>query len=679
MFAPPASTLPPDNERAAILKTTDTPRVFPHFSTRQAWEAHKAFILDRILVSCGLSPLPANRPAPPSRIFDRLERADYTIEKVWIQTYPGFYLAGNLYRPKTAPRCPAVLVAHGHWENGRLADGPDGSIAARAITFARQGYVAFTYDMIGYNDTRQIPHTFANDRQHRLWGISLMGLQTWNSLRALDFLAALPEVDTARLAMTGESGGGTQTMMLGAIDDRLAAVGPCVMVSHTMQGGCLCENAPGLRLDVSNVEIAAASAPKIQSIVGASGDWTKTTMTMEGPAVKTIYELEGVPDRLNFVQYDFGHNINRTSREAVYAWFGKHLLGENDEAKLKEPPYQKEPDAALRVFPDDKPLPPDAKNADELTNWLKAQSEAQLQAAKPTNARSLAAFRKTYLPLWQHTLAVEPPPAHELLAEVDQQRSMNDQLTMVRAGRSDRIPALLFKPFRRGSVAVVIAHPDGIAAFMGTGNGTRIEFFSRLIGRGRQVLLLDSFQTGQKAESNVQSACDYDANHFTTYNRTDLQNRVQDLIRAVAYLRAQPGISRVLLVGEGRAGIAALLAAPAADAVAADCDGLDLTTDGALLANDLYVPGLRRMGDFRTAATLAAPHPLLLHNTGERFTAQSWISDVYRASSKPERFQMRPERCDEKALYDWLISASRSVSRCDPILRLPPTGATTKE
>ena len=147
-----------------------------------------------------------------------------------------------------------------------MADGPDGSIPARAITFARQGYVAFTYDMVGYNDTRQVTHrVWANDRRHWLWGVSEMGLQTWNSIRALDFLCSLADVDKSRLAITGESGGGTQTMLLGAIDDRLAAVGPCVMVSHSMQGGCLCENAPGLRVDYSNMEIAACAAPKPRS------------------------------------------------------------------------------------------------------------------------------------------------------------------------------------------------------------------------------------------------------------------------------------------------------------------------------------------------------------------------------------------------------------------------------
>ena len=134
-----------------------------------------------------------------------------------------------------------MLNPHGHWKEGRLADTKDGSVAARCISFARQGMVAFSYDMVGYNDTvfpiraSRSPgpasiimchRQFATNRTDELWNISLMGLQTWNSIRALDFLESLPDVDKKRLACTGASGGGTQTFMLGAVDDRLAAQAP---------------------------------------------------------------------------------------------------------------------------------------------------------------------------------------------------------------------------------------------------------------------------------------------------------------------------------------------------------------------------------------------------------------------------------------------------------------------
>src|SRR5262249_41616087 len=146
-----------------------------------------------------------------AHVFGKIERDGYSIEKVYFQSYPDFYVAGNLYRPlgQGAGPFPAILNPHGHWSEGRLADTQDGSIAARCISFARQGMIAFSYDMVGYNDThfassqpdQPIDNThgeFATNAVNQLWSISLMGLQTWNSIRALDFLQSMPEVDRYR-------------------------------------------------------------------------------------------------------------------------------------------------------------------------------------------------------------------------------------------------------------------------------------------------------------------------------------------------------------------------------------------------------------------------------------------------------------------------------------------------
>ena len=351
--APPPASPATTNHQMPV--TLDTPREFPPISSRKQWEGRAREIREQILVSCGLWPTPEKTPLQ-AHIFGKIERDGYSIEKVYFQTLPGFYLAGNLYRPLGQGRgpFPGILNPHGHWKEGRLADTKDGSIPARCISFARQGMVAFSYDMVGFNDTHfpnapakqpfyEIHRQFGTNKTDQLWNISLMGLQTWDSIRALDFLESLPDVDRKRLACTGESGGGTQTYMLGAIEDRLAAQAPVVMVSHMMQGGCSCENAPGLRVEHSNMEIAAAAAPRPQILVAASGDWTKDTLTVEGPAIEHIYQLLHAPAKLRYVRFDFGHNYNQTSREAVYQWFGQWLL--KRPGAFKEAPYQKEPDA----------------------------------------------------------------------------------------------------------------------------------------------------------------------------------------------------------------------------------------------------------------------------------------------------------------------------------------------
>jgi dienelactone hydrolase len=659
--------LPAKDTRAAVPPNTlDTHRAFPTFKTLDEWKARREFIRQHILISLGLFPLPP-KPALRTRIFDRVERDGYTIEKVYFQTHPGFYLAGNLYRPHPGGNYkqgngpyPGVLVAHGHWGDGRMANAPEGSISARAITFARQGYVAFTYDMVGYNDTRQFPqHRQIFDKPSDwAWGVSLMGLQTWNSLRALDFLSSLEGVDTSRLAITGESGGGTQTMILGAIDDRLAAVGPCVMVSHTMQGGCLCENAPGLRVDFSNVEVAAAAAPKAQILVGATGDWTATTNTMEGPSVASIYTLYEKPDFVKYVLFNYGHNINKTSREAVYAFFGRKFLGLYGDEKSKEPPYTMEEVKNLRVFPDGAPLPKDAVTQDQLRAYLIGLATKNMEKRRPKDKRSLTRFQEEYRPQWQHALAVETPTKSDI--EVEAPASVQDtaRVTPVRFGRKgkgDRLPGIYFSPNGGPTYpAVILADPKGKAAFL-TADGKPGELARALLDRGNAVLVFDAFLTGELADEKATAARKQPFGaFFSTYNRTDIQERVQDLITATEYLRSRGDIRTVTLLGAGRAGLWALLAAPAADIVAADCAQLDATADAAFVGEDLFAPGIRRMGDFTTAALLAAPHPLLLHNTGTKFPVSAAVTELYAGLKQESRIQVADSLLAPQAVADWI-------------------------
>ena len=118
------------------------------------------------------------------KITGKLDRGDYTIEKVVLETFPGFTLSGNLYRPaKAAGKIPGMLCPHGHWDDGRVNE----EVQPRCVRWAKLGCVVFLYDMVGYNDSKPFPHEFLNDRL-RHWGLSLPTLQTWNSIRVLDWL-----------------------------------------------------------------------------------------------------------------------------------------------------------------------------------------------------------------------------------------------------------------------------------------------------------------------------------------------------------------------------------------------------------------------------------------------------------------------------------------------------------
>jgi dienelactone hydrolase len=654
------------------VRTVNTPREFPLISSRQQWQERARQIREQILVSCGLWPMPEKTPLR-ARIFDKLERDGYTIEKVYFQSVPGFYMGGNLYRPlgHGPGPFPAILNPHGHFEFGRLTDNTNSSTPARCISFARQGMIAFAYDMVGYNDTHfagvpggktfsEIHHQCFTNQTDQLWSLSLMGLQTWNSLRALDFLESLPDADPKRLAITGESGGGTQTFMLGAIDGRLAVQAPVVMVSHSMQGGCLCENAPGLRVEYSNMEISAAAAPRPQLLVAATGDWTRDTLTVEGPAIERVYQLFGAADKFHYVRFDFGHNYNQTSREAVYAWFDRWLAAHPSPSPPKESPCSKEADADLRVFPNGE-LPQDALTQAQVREWFKERHRAQWQALAPKDAAGLERFRKAMLPAWQHTLQLRWP-ASKPKVQVDDRRATGGFTTasvkIFRDGESQPVVATYWAPpglrGNKASSLVVLCGAGADAGGVAASEDRRAPptgLALSLIRGGMAVLEVNRFSTLEPPNQF--------ANFYSTYNRTKPQNRVGDLVAVCAAASSlepqQAHPFRVILVGIGRAGLWSLLAAPGADAVVADCGCLDLTDETALLEPDAFCPGLLALGGFEAAAILASPHPLLAYNTGAKFPSAS-LRSAYQASSARARLRLEPRLLSEEELARWVVS-----------------------
>ena len=156
--------IPAVDTRVSDVRHTNYHFRMTEYPTLAAWEARKAQLERQVLSSSGLLPMPERTPLHP-RIFGRIEHSEYSVEKVLLETWPGFYLGGNLYRPKgRTGRLPAIVNPHGHWNYGRLEQQPDYSGQALAGTLARQGHVVFAYDMLGYNDTMQTPHTWTGKR-----------------------------------------------------------------------------------------------------------------------------------------------------------------------------------------------------------------------------------------------------------------------------------------------------------------------------------------------------------------------------------------------------------------------------------------------------------------------------------------------------------------------------------
>lgn len=289
------------------------------YSDRTGWERRAQNIRENVWRGAGLALRPSRTPLNPVR-HSRREHDGYSVENVYFESLPGFFVRGNLYRPLApAPSMPGLLCPHGHSKPIETGGRFTSNTQARCAALARMGATVFSYSMVGYGEAIQYGHTN-----------KVLAFNLWNGVRALDYLASLPGVDAQRIGMTGESGGGTQTFLLTALDERITASAPVVMVSAHFFGGCVCES--GLPIhrspvhETCNVEFAAMAAPRPQLIVSVGGDWTKNTPEVEYPYVRNVYGLFGAAaDVENVHLADEKHDYGPTKRAAVYRFFARRF------------------------------------------------------------------------------------------------------------------------------------------------------------------------------------------------------------------------------------------------------------------------------------------------------------------------------------------------------------------
>lgn len=322
------------------------------YSGLTGWEVRKLEVRNCIRRNLNLDPWPEKTPLNPiyanKRAFD-----GYTVENVALEPLPGLFVCGNLYRPaKGKGPFPAVLLAMGHFKLQRYE--PDHQLLAS--TLARMGAVVFSYDMFSYNES--LLQFSAEDHRTTVAQV----VQTWTSLRVIDYLASLPGVDSRRIGMTGASGGGTQTFLATALDHRIAVSVPVVMVSSWFYGGCTCESGMPIHTcgspHTNNVEIAAMAAPRPMLIVSNGQDWTSTNPEVEYPYLKQVYSFYNREDNVENVHLPTeGHDYGPSKRNAVVRFLARHLElsldavtdSEGnilfDRSKVEDPP-------AMKVFGD---------------------------------------------------------------------------------------------------------------------------------------------------------------------------------------------------------------------------------------------------------------------------------------------------------------------------------------
>ena len=300
---------------------------------RVQWERRAERIRQQLLTGMSLTDLDAPREKPTIRAGRVHEMDGYRVTNLEIEAEPGSWITGNLYEP-VGMKGPfaGILCPHGHWSDpadyGRFRH----DMQKRCIVFCRMGAVVFAYDMVGYGPNRQAP-----SHEDPL----ALRIQTRNSVRIVDYLLSRKDVDPKRIAVTGASGGGTQSFILTAVDPRVSLSIPAVQVSAHFFGGCVCESgmpihkAPGFQ--TNNVEIAALAAPRPMLVISDGADWTRNTPVVEYPFLSRIYSFYGKPDRVDNAHFaGEKHDYGFSKRQAAYRFLAKHFHLKADPALWSE-------------------------------------------------------------------------------------------------------------------------------------------------------------------------------------------------------------------------------------------------------------------------------------------------------------------------------------------------------
>jgi dienelactone hydrolase len=332
---------------------------------------------------------PDTPPDLEPEVLGTLERDGYVIERLTFQSRPGVRVTANLYRPQAIEgRQPAVLSVHGHWPWARI----DPHVQARSIGLARLGYVCLAVDAFGAGERAidPAPGTYHGGLVGAsLWpaGVPLMGLQVYDNRRAVDYLVSRPEVDPDRLAISGASGGGVQTLYAAATDERLKAAVPVCGVAtieaYLRVAGCVCEVLPGGALYVSPGDLLAMVAPRALLVISATRDAYQFSVPVTEQSVsyaRARFRLSGAEEKIRHVSIEAGHDYNQPMREAMYGWLDRWLRAKGDGSPVPQPKLELEDPEVLRCYPDGPARP---KAIVTIPTFALTEGRARLAALPP--------------------------------------------------------------------------------------------------------------------------------------------------------------------------------------------------------------------------------------------------------------------------------------------------------
>jgi len=576
-----------------------------------------------------------------TRTLGAFERPGYRVEKLVYESVPNFHISANLYIPAGAaakPPFPGVLFQMGHSPNGKAA----GTYQRCCQGLVRLGYLVLAFDPMGQGeriyyldasgrhtrtDSADGEHTMAG-RQMLLLGDTATRLQVWDAVRSLDVLAAHPLVDPKRLGSAGQSGGGTLTMLLMAVDDRLAAAVVCS--GNTENFACGGFNPPGSTDDAEQNLLGSAPlhfdrwdllypfAPKPLLITVSDRDFFGTYSPEyirngweEFRKLRAVYTRLDAADRLAWDDTPLPHGLSYDSRVRLYNWFGRWLQGSATPV-TEEPDVQPEADETLWVTP-----------GGSTTAAFHGETPFTLNRTRHLSAR--------------------PAPLHQLIGAERPRDGLQSTVLRRVASRGIAIealevasvprvwlPAWLYLPAARDSAKpLLLVLEEG-------GRNTRWhegELYPTLAQHGYPVCVADVRGTGDLAPELSRGAANYARSHANDEDyawaslilgKPLLGQRAADILALAAALRTHP-VLRGLALKVAASGV---LTAPALCAAAMDAgiaalylarglvsfrDIVETEDYRAPFAN--FVPGMLLHTDLPEIAASLAPRRLCLAGT----------------------------------------------------------------
>ncbi|GAB3275188.1 alpha/beta hydrolase family protein [Larkinella harenae] len=462
--------------------------------TQADWQKRQTEVRAKLRKIVG--PFPEKTPLNPV-ITGTIQRDDFSVEKLYFESRPGYFVTAALFLPKNRPgKLPAIVYCSGHSLNGFRAD----AYQRIMLNYVKKGFVVLAFDPIGQGERRQyadesvVKKSAVNEHsypgvQSFIAGLSPANYFTWDGIRSVDYLLTRPEVDPSRIGIAGRSGGGTQSTYIAALDDRILAAAPeCYLTTFDKQ---LRSKGPqdaeqnllhGLENGIDLADYVEVRAPKPTLIVSTTRDIFSIQGTRDlFQEAQKAYAAFGKPTHLNMVEDDAEHMSTTKNREASYAFFQKFLTNPGSSADLDVPLFKEE---ELYVTPKGNVY------ASLQGETLFSLNQKHLQKAQATQKKEASNLRETVRRITGYE---KPSASGEIVfsGRLQRDRYAIEKYLVLGPGKYS-VPVLWLKPIKKTGKTLLLLDDRGKAVAAKAG-----EWADQLANEGHEVIVPDLSGTGE--------------------------------------------------------------------------------------------------------------------------------------------------------------------------------------